>query len=469
MMGRMATPDPGQPYSAAPAGRQLVYSVSRLNREVRDLLDHGFPPIWVEGELSNLSRPASGHWYFSLKDARAAVRCAMFRQRNMLLRFRPEEGLRVLVRARVSLYEPRGDYQLIVEHMEPSGEGALRQQFEALKARLQAEGLFARERKRALPAFPRRIGVVTSPSGAAIRDILHVLRRRYPPAEVVLYPVPVQGEQAPQQIARAIGLAGDRAECDVLIVTRGGGSLEDLWAFNDEAVARAIAACPIPVVSGVGHEIDFSIADFVADQRAPTPSAAAELVTPAAAEILETLDRLRQRLALAQHVRLQQRSQVLRGLGRRLAQCHPGRRMSERMQRLDELEQRLHRSALRALEARRGAVATLRARLDARTPSHRLERLQQQLQHLRRRLLQAQRNQLAEAGRRLAQATRALDTVSPLATLERGYAIARRLPDGAVLRQADMVAPGDPVSVRLARGELDCEVRALRMPADKQA
>jgi len=457
----MATPHPGQA-SAAPVGRRLVYSVSQLNREVRELLDHGFPALWVEGELSNFARPSSGHWYFSLKDRRSAVRCAMFRQRNMLLRFRPEEGLKVLVRARVSLYEPRGDYQLIVEHMEPSGEGALRQQFEALKGKLEAEGLFARERKRPLPAFPRRIGVVTSPSGAAIRDILHVLRRRYPPAEVIIYPAQVQGGQAPGQILGAIRLAGERGECDVLIVTRGGGSLEDLWAFNDEAVARAIAACPIPVVSGVGHEVDFSIADFVADQRAPTPSAAAELVTPDAAELAQGLQRLAQRLQRAQQLRLQRGRESLRAAMRRLDQYHPGNRIRERMQRLDELEQRLRRAAVLAVETRRGQLQTLQARLRARTPGHRLEGLRQQLEHLAARLGRAQQARLESQRQRLRQASRALHTVSPLATLERGYAIARRLPEGTVLRRADMAAAGDAISVRLARGELLCEVREGR-------
>ncbi|HYW04558.1 MAG TPA: exodeoxyribonuclease VII large subunit [Gammaproteobacteria bacterium] len=457
-MVRMATARPDQA-SAAPAGRALVYSVSQLNREVRDLLDHGFPALWVEGELSNLKRPSSGHWYFSLKDERAAVRCAMFRQRNMLLRFRPEEGLKVLVRGRVNLYEPRGEYQFVVEHMEPSGEGALRQQFEALKARLQAEGLFAAERKRPLPAFPRCIGVVTSPSGAAIRDVLHVLRRRYPPAEVIVYPVQVQGEQAPGQILRAIRTAGERAECDVLIVTRGGGSLEDLWAFNDEGVARAIAACPVPVVSGVGHEVDFSIADFVADRRAPTPSAAAELVAPDAAELVQGFQRLAQRLQRAQQLRLQRSRDHLRSVTRRLDQCHPGRRLGERMQRLDELEQRLRRAAVLAVETRRGRLQTLRARLRARTPGYRLDGLRQRLEHLAARLARAQGTRLDRQRQQLEQASRALHTVSPLATLERGYAVARRIPDGTVLRRADMAAAGDAVSVRLARGELLCEVR----------
>src|SRR5580692_12739975 len=265
------------PESATRVGRD-VYSVSRLNREVRTLLERGFGMIWLEGEISNFSRPSSGHWYFSLKDAGAQVRCAMFRQRNMSCTFTARDGQKVLVRARIGLYEPRGEFQLLVEHMEDAGLGALRRRFDELAAKLAAEGLFAPERKRPLPGLPKRIGVITSPSGAAIHDILHVLARRFAAIPVLLYPVAVQGAAAAAEIVAALNLAGRRAECDVLILARGGGSLEDLWAFNDEALARAIAASPIPVVSGIGHETDFTIADFAADVRAPTPSAAAELV-----------------------------------------------------------------------------------------------------------------------------------------------------------------------------------------------
>ncbi|MGA7800973.1 MAG: exodeoxyribonuclease VII large subunit, partial [Gammaproteobacteria bacterium] len=273
-----------------------VYSVGRLNREVRAALEAGFALLWVEGELSNVARPASGHLYLTLKDAQAQVRCAMFRNRCQFLGFTPQNGMQVLVRARVSLYEPRGDFQLIIEHMEEAGDGALLRAFEALKQRLSKEGLFEEARKRPIPTLPRRVGVVTSPIGAAIRDILSVLRRRFPALPVLIYPVPVQGTDAAPQIAAAVRRASERADCDVLIVTRGGGSLEDLWAFNEELVARAIHDSAIPVVSGVGHEIDFTIADFVADRRAPTPSAAAELVSPDQAEWLAQLRALDARL-----------------------------------------------------------------------------------------------------------------------------------------------------------------------------
>src|ERR1700761_9621168 len=269
--------------SSIPAGMEPernVYTVSRLNREVRILIERGLGVIWVEGELSHLSAPSSGHWYFSLKDREAQLRCAMFRQRNMTVGFTPKAGQQVLARGRVSLYEPRGEYQFIIEHLEEAGVGALKREFERLKAKLAAEGLFALERKRSLPRFPRRIGVVTSPTGAAVRDILHILSRRFPPAAVLIYPTPVQGEAAVAALVAAIELASARRECDVLVIARGGGSIEDLWAFNDERVARAIHASAIPIVSGVGHEVDFTIADFVADKNTPTPPRAAGRVSP---------------------------------------------------------------------------------------------------------------------------------------------------------------------------------------------
>ena len=264
-----------------------IFTVSDLNREARELLEGHFPLVWVEGEISNLARPSSGHIYFSLKDEAAQVRCAMFKMRNRLLNFQPENGQQVLARARISLYEARGDFQLIIEHMEETGDGALRRQFELLKHKLFEEGLFDESHKRELPSLPTRLGVITSPSGAAIRDILSVLKRRFPGIPILIYPVPVQGNEAPPAIIDAIKTAGIRKDCDLLILARGGGSLEDLWAFNDESVARAIYHCPIPVVTGIGHEIDFTIADFVADFRAPTPSAAAEYISPDQNEWLE--------------------------------------------------------------------------------------------------------------------------------------------------------------------------------------
>src|SRR5688572_28257608 len=336
--------DPPPPARAS-ADRD-VYTVSRLNREVRLLLEAGLPLLWLEGELSNFAAPASGHWYFSLKDGTAQVRCAMWRQRNSTVRFRPKEGMLLLARARVGLYEPRGEYQLIVEHLEEAGEGALKREFEKLKARLAAEGLFDAGRKRALPAVPRRIGIVTSPTGAAVHDILRVLRARFPAAGVVIYPTAVQGAAAVPEIVRAIETASRRAEVDVLIVARGGGSLEDLWCFNDERVARAIAASRIPTVSGVGHEVDVTIADFVADVRAPTPSAAALAAVPDKAAWLETLAQLQTRFAGAMGRALRTQMLALAGLAQRLQISHPGARLAQHTQRLDDLDLRL-RSALR--------------------------------------------------------------------------------------------------------------------------
>ncbi|RMH19478.1 MAG: exodeoxyribonuclease VII large subunit, partial [Gammaproteobacteria bacterium] len=306
-----------------------ILRVSELNRAVQDLLSNHFPLIWVEGELSNLTRAVSGHFYFSLKDDSAQVRCAMFASRNRLLDFNPENGQQVLVRARVGLYPARGDFQLIIEDMEPCGEGLLRLQFEQIKSRLQKAGLFDPEHKKPLPDYPATIGIITSESAAALQDVLHVIERRYPCAELCIYPAQVQGESAPQSICRALQAAETHAHCDVLLVVRGGGSMEDLWAFNDEHVARAIHTCSIPVVTGIGHEIDFTIADFVADQRAPTPSAAAELATPNREELLIHLGRLEKRLEQDMVQHLQDTMQYLDRLEQRLLRQHPETRLSD--------------------------------------------------------------------------------------------------------------------------------------------
>ncbi|HKX39115.1 MAG TPA: exodeoxyribonuclease VII large subunit, partial [Burkholderiales bacterium] len=352
-----------------------VYTVSRLNREARILIERGLGFVWVQAEMSNLSRPSSGHWYFSLKDGDAQVRCAMFRQRNLLCLAKPRDGLLVLARVRVSLYEPRGEFQLVVEHLEEAGEGELRRQFELLKAKLQREGLFEAARKRSLPVLPRRIGIVTSPTGAALRDILNIARRRFPAVSVLIYPVPVQGGAAAGQIAAAIATASLRAECDVLIVARGGGSLEDLWAFNDERVARALAACRIPTVSGIGHEVDFTIADFVADVRAPTPSGAVEVALPDQREWLERLSVLRRRCAGAVLRRVGECSQKHDWLRGRLWQCHPGVVLAHQTQRLDDFEQRLRHLARGALERRAARLQAARRHLWQLSPATRLREI----------------------------------------------------------------------------------------------
>jgi exodeoxyribonuclease VII large subunit len=435
-----------------------IYSVSRLNQEARLLLEQGFPRIWLEGELSNVSRPSSGHLYFTLKDARAQIRAAMFRSRNQAIRFRPEEGLQVLVRGRISLYEPRGDYQLIVDQMEEAGDGALRRAFDELKRKLDAEGLFDAARKQPLPTLPSRIGVITSPSGAAVRDVISVLRRRFPAIPVLIYPVPVQGKEAGGEIANAIRLASKQADCDVLILTRGGGSLEDLWPFNEEGVARAIHDCRVPLVSAVGHEIDFTIADFVADRRAATPSAAAELVVPDQLEWLARLTQLSARLENRLRQMLSDDQRRMAWLEQRLQQVHPGQYLRQQAQRLDELEQRARLLIEIKFNRLQYSLKELNENLQRHSPMQLLGRLQLQQDLLAQRLGTAVQGLLAEKRRRLELACRSLDTISPLATLQRGYAIVSHLPERRILRQATSVKAGDRVEARLAEGTLVCTV-----------
>jgi exodeoxyribonuclease VII large subunit len=439
------------------AANRDIYSVSRLNREVRVLLERGFASLWLEAEISNLARPSSGHWYFSLKDAAAQVRCCMFRQRNMLCVFAPKDGQKVLVRARIGLYEPRGEYQLVIDHMEDSGQGALKRQFEELSAKLAAEGLFAPERKRALPTIPRRIGVITSPSGAAVRDILHVLARRFAAIPVLIYPVAVQGAAAAAEIVAAVRLAGRRAECDVLILARGGGSLEDLWAFNDEALARAIVASPIPIVSGIGHEIDFTIADFAADVRAPTPSAAAEIAVPDGEEWLASVSRLGRRLERGLLRRLEAQRERLRWLVGRAALVSPSARLTQQSQRLDDLEQRMFRALRQILADRRSALGEQRSRLWQLSPVAQVRSAVARHAALYARLRAATLSRLHLARERLSPLVRTLNAVSPLATLDRGYAIVS-LVSGAIVRSAADVAPGTLIEARLAVGKIRAKV-----------
>lgn len=423
---------------APPAGTH-VYQPTELNREVRLHLEAGFARVWVQGEISNLARPASGHLYFSLKDDQAQIRCALFRG-NVRGPVRPANGQQVIAAGRISLFEPRGDYQLIVDHLLDAGAGALQQAFEALKKKLDAEGLFAPERKRALPAFPRRIVLVTSPSGAAVRDILHVLGRRWPLARIRIYPTLVQGSDAPPAIVRALEAAGRHAFGELVIVARGGGSLEDLWAFNTEPVARAVAACPVPVISAVGHETDFTIADFVADVRAPTPSAAAELAVPDAREQRTRLDQLERRLGRHTGDRLDRRVQLLDHLERRLRSQHPQRRLHDFAQRLDRAQQRLWRA----------------------TPA-RIEHHHGNLLQLHRRLRQNARHRIEQSQLRLTGLARALDSVSPLAVLGRGYAVIRGA-DGRALADADAFRPGLDINVLMHEFELDARVTSAPRP-----
>ena len=422
------------------------------------LLEHGMPTVWIEGEISNFSRPASGHWYFTLKDRDSQVRCAMFRGRNALLRFAPTDGQRVIARARVTLFEPRGEYQLQVEHLEDSGVGALRREYERLKARLEAEGLFETSKKRPLPTVPNCIGVVTSPTGAAIRDILNILGRRFPAARVIIYPTAVQGRDAVPQLLEELSLAATRNECDVLIVARGGGSIEDLWSFNDETVARAIRAMPMPVVTGIGHEVDFTIADFVADLRAPTPSGAAELVVPDGATWRTGFARLAQRLLQALRRQLRNDNDYLVAMRRRLALAHPGQRLRQNAQRLDELEQRLSSRVQLLLADRRHRLQTLTMRLARTSPKAEVQRLTHRHAVLDERLRRALPRRLEALRQTLGTLARTLDAVSPLATLDRGFALVTRVDDGALLRDASSVNAGDLIDARLANGTLRASV-----------
>ena len=451
-------PSARSPGATFPTRERDVYTVSRLNREARALIEGGLGTIWLEGEISNFARPASGHWYFSLKDDAAQVRCAMFRQRNAGTAVLPREGMQVLVRARAGLYEPRGEFQLVVDHLEEAGEGELRRRFEELKRRLAAEGLFDASRKRPLPRLPRRIGVVTSPTGAALRDILHVLKRRFPAIPVVVYPVPVQGEGAGSRIAAAIALASARGEADVLIVGRGGGSLEDLWSFNEEAVARAIVASSIPVVSAVGHEVDFTIADMAADLRAPTPSAAAELVVPDAAEWLRSLASTHSRLYRAWRRRAAEGAEALAWAVRRLGQLHPALLLERQAQRLDELDGRLVTALRNQIDIGAHRLAARRAELASFSPVAMLTGMRGRVQVLEARLAPALAARVEHARTRLAGTARALHAVSPLATLERGYAIVTRADDDTVVTDAATATPGTEIEARLARGRLRARV-----------
>ncbi len=435
-----------------------IYSVSQLNRLARQLLEQDLPPMWVEGEISNLARPASGHLYFSLKDDKSQIRCALFKGRGRNTDVAVANGQQVLARGRVSIYEPRGDYQLIVEHLEPAGEGLLRRRLEELKRKLAAEGLFDESRKQDLPHLPRRIGVITSPSGAAIRDVLHILKRRFPAIPVVVYPVQVQGEQAKFDIVRALGIAAARAECDVLILTRGGGSLEDLWAFNEEIVARSIAACPIPVISGVGHEVDVTIADLVADVRAPTPSGAAELAVPDGRDWLRRVQVLERRLVLAAR-RLQEGTRALfSAVTARLRRCHPGFILRQNAQRLDELRAQLGTGLRNRLRIDLLRVRGASDRLRGASPSVRLRMTSERVASSRLRLASALRVRLTVPGTQVAVLSGRLHTVSPLKTLERGYAIVLDA-ENQVVRRIAQVQSGDPITARVADGVIKAIVK----------
>jgi exodeoxyribonuclease VII large subunit len=440
---------------------KTVYSVSQLNRAAKNLLATHFMTVRVEGEVSNFSAPSSGHWYFTLKDAQAQIRCAMFRGQQHRLGFRPANGDLVVVNAQVSLYEPRGDYQLVVEAMEQAGDGALRLAFERLKIKLLNEGLFDEHRKQAIPTLPGQIGIITSPTGAAVHDILTVLKRRFPAIPVLIYPVAVQGDNAKFEISAALEKANQQALVDVIILARGGGSLEDLWAFNEEIVARAIAASNIPVISGVGHEVDFSIADFVADLRAPTPSAAAEHAVPHQNEWLGGFKFLENQLQEKLNRQLIQHRQRLTWLSKSLQLQHPGEKLQRNAQRLDELEQRLNKSIHQTFAQLQQRLAMKSQKLKQFQPTVQILYHQQQLTYCQQRLQRAMQLKLLAFKQRQAGISHTLQAVSPLATLERGYAIVQEHQCQRIVKSVTQMAENDLLDTRLSDGRIISQIKSI--------
>jgi len=433
-----------------PTDRQ-IFSVSQLNRSVRHMLETQLPMLWVEGEISNFARPGSGHWYLTLKDDQAQVRCAMFRNVNQRVRFQPSNGTQVLVRCRAGLFEGRGEYQLIIEHMEEAGFGALQRQFDQLKQKLSAEGLFDTEHKKPMPNSVSHIGVITSATGAAVRDILSVLNRRFPAIKVSIFPTAVQGAAAAPQIVEAIANANHQGLCDALIVGRGGGSLEDLWTFNEEIVARAIFASNIPIVSAVGHEVDFTIADFVADLRAPTPSAAAELLSPDGEEMFNQFTGLEILLKEALGRKIRQLEQRTDYLQKRLQ--HPGRKLQEQSKHLNHLRIRLERVIKNLLQQQRAHMESLQNQLVAESPRQGIGQRQKQVNQTIRQMMRAVSRQIERKQLKTDQAMHLLDTVSPLKTLGRGYSIIRDK-NNAVINSVAAVSAGDNLKSQLADGEI---------------
>lgn len=434
-----------------------IYSVSQLNQSVRLMLENQLGAVWLTGEISNFSQPVSGHWYLSLKDENAQVRCAMFRMKNLRVSFRPTNGMQVLVRANVSLYEPRGDYQLIIESMHLAGEGLLMQQFEALKLKLAAEGLFAQHLKKNLPHFSKAVGIITSKTGAALQDILHILQRRDPSLKIIIYPTAVQGKDAATEIAHMIELVNQRQEVDVLIVGRGGGSLEDLWCFNEEIVARAIFHSNLPVISAVGHETDVTIADFVADLRAPTPSAAAELVSRNQTELLQQLQYRRQRLEIALDRLFAEKQQKLRHLSLRLHNQHPQAQLRIQQQLITQLSHRLQQSLRHRWQKKAENLTALSIRLYKNPLPLRLQQYEQQLAQLKVRLNSHMNLTLSLQQKQLAHLCGKLDSLSPLKVLARGYSITQNQ-QNLTIRSIKDVNVGEHIKTRLTDGNIISQV-----------
>jgi len=438
-----------------PASNRTILTVAELNAEVNQLLSRGFPLLWVEAEISNLACPASGHLYFTLKDSKSQIRSAMFRNRNMKLRIKPENGMKVLVRGRVGLYEPRGEYQFIAEHMEDAGEGQLQREFEALKKKLLDAGLFDEAHKKDFPEYPKRIAVITSPTGAAIRDILNVLQRRSPQTPILIYPVSVQGEGAKNQIEAAIRRADSDKKCDVIILARGGGSIEDLWSFNEENVAKAIYHAQTPIICGVGHETDFTIADFVADLRAPTPSAAAELITADARQLLTNV--IQNKVWLQQHIikTIQANQQRLDWLNSRLELQKPSHKVQQQSQRLDEVSSRLIQQMQVLINNKSLQASNLKTRLLANQPSRKIKESQQKLSHIQSRLTQSMQLKLQKDQASFSLKMAKLDSISPLKTLDRGYSIIKDSETSALITSIKQVSKNQKLTLRLKDGDIN--------------
>ena len=441
---------------------RTILKVSELNAEVGLLLKQGFPLLWIEGEISNFSRPASGHMYFSLKDSKAQIRCAMFRNKNMRLDLKPENGMKILLRGRIGLYEPRGEFQLIADHMEEAGSGLLQKQFEELKAKLAAKGWFDENNKKPLAKFPSKIGIISSPTGAALRDILNILQRRCPQIPVLIYPATVQGDKAALQLESAIRQANIRKDCDVLVLSRGGGSIEDLAAFNDENLARALYESDIPIITGIGHEIDFTIADFIADVRAPTPSAAAELIAPNNTQLIDTINQLQQKLYKAITLILKQKTENSQWLTKRLEQKQPLYLLQQQSQRLDELDKRLQQRIQYLLENKYSAIQSLKKQLNAHSPKHSLKNKQQKLTQQIVLLQKAIETNITTKKSRLALQLAKLDTISPLKTLERGYAIVRDENTTQVIKSVDQIKTGEIINIKIKDGNIISKVINLK-------
>ena len=443
-----------------PSASRNILTVSKLNRLAKSVLEAEIGQVWLTAEISNFVAASSGHWYFTLKDERAQIKAAMFKGANQRVKQKPKEGDKILVRANISLYEPRGDYQLIVEFMEPEGEGQLKQQFEQLKIKLAAEGLFAHEHKKALPEAVLKVGVITSATGAALHDILTVLKRRNPAIEVVIYPTQVQGDAAVAQICQTISVANQRDEVQVLIVGRGGGSLEDLWCFNHENVARAIFASNLPIISAVGHEVDVSIADFVADLRAPTPSAAAELVSRDQGSLNLAVHNLRERLHKLIRVQLNELTYQQQFLQQSLQRNHPQKQLEQQYQYVDQLSQRLEKNLLNKLKQEQNQHNNLQNRLAQHNPAKLLERQTKVVSELQSRLSHSWQQVFGRKQQSLANASHLLNTVSPLSTLARGYSISFK--QGEIVRSVKQVTAGDNLDLRLADGEVSATINSVK-------